>query len=281
VRVGLARTLARPRMDDMRASRNYSYNPSLAGSGDINRSPWSGSGGNPQLKPFIADVADISIEKYFANRRGYVSLAGYYKHLESYVYSRNQIFDFTGYPIGAGNPEPVLREGLINAADNGDGGWIKGVEFSASAPFDVFHPMLDGFGGQFSASWTDSEIQPDPTLAPTTLPGLSETVTNTTVYYERYGFQARVSHRYRSDFLGEVAGFGNGRTLRSVAAESIIDAQVGYEFQSGPAEGLSILAQVNNLTDEPFKTFENGDERRTIDFQKYGRTFLVGVNYRF
>jgi len=281
VRFAAARTLARPRMDDMRASRNYSYNPALAQSGDINRSPWSGGGGNPELRPFIADVADISIEKYFANRRGYVSLAAYYKNLESYVYNHNQVFDFTGYPIGVGNPEPVLREGLIGAPDNGDGGWIKGTEFAVSAPFDIFHPMLEGFGGQFSASWTDSEIQPDPTQAPTTLPGLSETVVNTTVYYEKYGFQARLSHRYRSDFLGEVAGFGNGRTLRSVAAESIIDAQIGYEFQSGPAEGLSILAQVNNLTDEPFKTFENGDERRTIDFQKYGRTFLVGVNYRF
>jgi len=281
VRFAAARTLARPRMDDMRASRNYSYNPALAQSGDINRSPWSGGGGNPELRPFIADVADISIEKYFANRRGYVSLAAYYKNLESYVYNHNQVFDFTGYPIGVGNPEPVLREGLIGAPDNGDGGWIKGAEFAVSAPFDIFHPMLEGFGGQFSASWTDSEIQPDPTQAPTTLPGLSETVVNTTVYYEKHGFQARLSHRYRSDFLGEVAGFGNGRTLRSVAAESIIDAQIGYEFQSGPAEGLSILAQVNNLTDEPFKTFENGDERRTIDFQKYGRTFLVGVNYRF
>lgn len=281
VRFAAARTLARPRMDDMRASRNYSYNPALAQSGDINRSPWSGGGGNPELKPFIADVADISIEKYFANRRGYVSLAAYYKHLESFVYNHNQIFDFTGYPIGVGNPEPVLREGLIGAPDNGEGGWIKGMEFSVSTPFDVFHPMLEGFGGQFSASWTDSEIQPDPTQAPTTMPGLSETVVNTTVYYEKYGFQARVSHRYRSDFLGEVAGFGNGRTLRSVAAESIVDAQIGYEFQSGPAEGLSILAQVNNLTDEPFKTFENGDERRTIDFQKFGRTFLVGANYRF
>ena len=281
VRFAAARTLARPRMDDMRASRNYSYNPALAQSGDINRSPWSGGGGNPELRPFIADVADISIEKYFANRRGYVSLAAYYKNLESYVYNHNQIFDFSGYPIGVGNPEPVLREGLIGAPDNGDGGWIKGAEFTVSAPFEIFHPMLEGFGGQFSASWTDSEIQPDPTQAPTALPGLSETVVNTTVYYERAGFQARVSHRYRSDFLGEVAGFGNGRTLRSVAAESIIDAQIGYEFQSGPAEGLSILAQVNNLTDEPFKTFENGDERRTIDFQKYGRTFLVGVNYRF
>ncbi len=281
VRFAAARTLARPRMDDMRASRNYSYNPALAQSGDINRSPWSGGGGNPELRPFIADVADISIEKYFANRRGYVSLAAYYKNLESYVYNHNQIFDFTGYPIGVGNPEPALRQGLIGAPDNGDGGWIKGAEFTVSAPFEFFHPMLEGFGGQFSASWTDSEIQPDPTQAPTALPGLSETVVNTTVYYEKAGFQARVSHRYRSDFLGEVAGFGNGRTLRSVAAESIIDAQIGYEFQSGPAEGLSILAQVNNLTDEPFKTFENGDERRTIDFQKYGRTFLVGVNYRF
>lgn len=284
VRLAAARTLARPRMDDMRASRNYSYNPALAGSTDVNRSPWSGGGGNPELKPFIADVADISIEKYFADRRGYVSLAGYYKHLESYVYNRDQLFDFTGYPIGTispTNPEPVLREGLIGAPDNGDGGWIQGVEFALSTPFDIFHPMLEGFGLQFSASYTDSEVQPDPANAPTTMPGLSETVVNTTIYYENNGFQARISNRYRSDFLGEVAGFGNGRTLRSVAAESVIDAQIGYEFQSGPLENLSLLAQVNNLTDEPFKTFENGDERRTIDFQKYGRTFLFGVSYRY
>ncbi|MGH6977881.1 MAG: TonB-dependent receptor, partial [Brevundimonas sp.] len=262
-RFAVARTMARTRMDDMRASRNYTYNPSLAGSTDINRSPWGGGGGNPELRPFIADVVDLSFEKYFANRRGYVSLAGFYKHLESFVYNRNQIFDFTDYPIGSG-AEPALRQGLIGAPDNGDGGWIKGVEFAVSTPFDIFHPALEGFGALFSASLTDSEIQPDPTLAPTALPGLSETVVNGTLYYERYGFQARVSSRYRSDFLGEVAGFGNGRTLRSVAAENVVDAQVGYEFQSGPLEGLSILAQDNNLTDEPFKTFENGDERRTI-----------------
>ncbi|QYF85999.1 TonB-dependent receptor [Brevundimonas sp. PAMC22021] len=280
-RLAVSRTLARPRMDDMRASRNYNFfagNNNAQARPDLN-SPWSGGGGNPELKPYIADVADISIEKYFANRRGYVSLAGFYKHLESYVFNRNQIFDFTGYPTGG--VVPVINQGIVGAPDNGNGGYIQGAEFSLSVPLEIVTPALEGFGFFVSASYTDSEVQPDETQAPTTLPGLSETVANATAYYERYGFQARVSARYRSDFLGEVAGFGNGRTLRSVGEETVVDAQIGYEFQSGPAEGLSILAQVNNLTDEPFYTFENGDERRIIDHQSYGRTFLVGLNYRF
>lgn len=280
-RFAVARTLARPRMDDMRASRNFSFNQNFNNDQATpeRNSPWGGGGGNPELKPFIADVVDVSFEKYFANRKGYVSLAAFYKNLESYVYTYNRIFDFSGYPTG--DEIPKINEGIMSTPENGDGGWIKGVEFSVSAPFEIFHPALEGFGGLFSASQTDSEVQPDPNEAPTTMPGLSETVVNGTLYYERYGFQARVSARYRSDYLGEVAGFGNGRTLRSVAAETVVDAQVGYEFQNGPLEGLSVLAQVNNLTDEPFKTFENGDERRTIDFQRYGRTFAVGVNYKF
>ncbi|MDI1325541.1 MAG: TonB-dependent receptor [Brevundimonas sp.] len=281
IRFALARTLARPRMDDMRASRNYSFNVANnipTAQPDVN-SPWSASSGNPQLRPYIADVVDLSLEKYFADRRGYVSLAGFYKHLETFVYTHNQIVDFTGYPTGG--VTPVINQGLSSAPDNGEGGWIQGVEFAVSAPLDIFHPVLEGFGFMFSTSATDSEIQPDPTQAPTALPGLSETVVNGTLYYERAGFQARVSSRYRSAFLGEVAGFGNGRTLRSVAAENVIDAQIGYEFRSGRLEGLSILAQANNLTDEPFKTFENGDERRTIDYQRYGRTFSVGINYRY
>ena len=281
LRFAVARTLARPRMDDMRASRNFGFDVSRnnALARPDQNSPWSGGGGNPELRPFIADVFDVSYEKYFANRRGYVSLAAFHKELETFVFNRNQIFDFTGYPTGG--IVPVINQGVVSAPDNGSGGYIRGLEFALSVPFDVIHPMLDGFGAQFSVSQTESEIKPDPTQAPTAVPGLSETVGNLTVYYENNGFQARVSNRYRSDFLGEVAGFGNGRTLRSVAAENIVDAQIGYEFQSGPLEGLSALAQVNNLTDEPFKTFQNGDERQTIDFQRYGRTFLFGLNYRF
>ncbi|MDO9587737.1 MAG: TonB-dependent receptor [Brevundimonas sp.] len=279
LRLAAARTQARPRMDEMRASRTYGFNNALNVPGaTVNSSPWSGGGGNPELKPWIANVYDISIEQYFGSS-AYVSLAAFYKDLDTYIYNQNQVFDFTGFPTGAG--VAVINQGIVSAPANGEGGALYGVEFAVSTPFEFISPWLEGFGGQFSISSTESEIQPDPGNPATPIPGLSETVANLTVYYERDGLQARISNRYRSEFLGEVAGFGNGRTFRQVGAESIVDAQIGYQFQSGPLEGFSALFQVNNLTDEPFYTYENGDERRIIDYQVYGRTFLFGVNYRY
>lgn len=278
VRVGAAREMARPRMDQMRASINIDYDSSRAASTDINSSPWGGSGGNSSLRPWIANAFDVSIEKYFG-RAGYVSLAGFYKDLESYIYDQQQLTDFTGYPITG--PQPTLRQGYISTPQNGTGGEIQGLEFAMSLPFDLVWEPLEGFGAIFSASYTDSNIIPNPGNPSTPLPGLSEKVGNLTVYYERDGLQARISNRYRSEFLGELSGIGTDRIQRMVDAESVVDAQIGYEFQSGPLEGLSALFQVNNLTDEQFKTFENNDRRRVIDYQQYGRTFLVGINYRY
>jgi hypothetical protein len=63
------------------------------------------------------------------------------------------------------------------------------------------------------------------------------------VYYERAGFEARVSERKRSDFIGEIGNFAGNRTLRYVEGEDSIDAQVGYTFESGPMKGLGILFQ--------------------------------------
>ena len=285
LRLAAARTLSRARMDQMRASRTFSYNasrddPAAPGANlpayDPQNPPFTGGGGNPQLRPWIANVFDISFEQYFG-RSAYFSVAAYYKDLETYVYDRTTPFDYTGFPPATG----VYRQGTYTQPENGEGGEIYGIEFAVSTPFDFISPWLDGFGGQLSVSQTESKIQPDPGNPATPIPGLSETVANLTLYYEKDGVQARVSNRYRSEFLGEVAGFGNGRTFRQVAAENIVDAQIGYEFQAGPLEGLSALFQVNNLTDEPFYTYEGGDERRIIDYQSYGRTFLFGLNYRY
>ncbi len=283
LRVAAARTLARARMDQLRASQELSTNNANFTNTNPASSFFSSSGGNPELRPFIASGLDISLERYFG-AGGYVSLAGYYKKLDNWVFgSFGEIVDFSAFSSLAIPPVPGqtlgTTRGVYSSPRNVEGGYIKGLEFAASVPFELFTPALEGFGVVFSYSSTESEIEPLPGIT-IPVPGLSEEVINTTLYFERDGFQARVSNRFRSNFLGEVNGFGGGRDLRSVKEESVVDAQIGYEFQGGPLQGLSVTLQGLNLTDEPFTTYEAFNEARTIDYQQYGSTFLLGLNYK-
>ncbi|GGC98165.1 TonB-dependent receptor [Aquisalinus flavus] len=279
LRTAVARTVARPRMDQMRASVEVSRNEGNIDSTDPNNAFWSAFGGNPQLEPWTAWAYDLSLERYFGTS-GYVSAALFYKDLENYIYDQGEVFDFGGLPPGT-DEEPATTLGLITRPANGEGGSIYGLEIAGSITGEMIHPVLDGFGVIASASFTESEIEPNGPGTDSSLPGLSETVANLTLYYEKNGFQARISDRYRSDFLGEVSGFGNGRDYTTVEAESVIDAQLGYDFQDGPLAGLGLLFQVQNLTDQEFVTFYNEDERQVRDFQQYGRTYLFGIDYKF
>lgn len=276
LRLGLGRQMARPRIDQMRANNNTS----LEFTGP-NQGLWTRNGGNPELEPWIANAADVSWEKYFGGR-GYVSLAYFYKDLRTYVYDQVTPFDATGLPIPEGYmgppPEPV---GIYTRPANGEGGNVKGWEFSVSIPFDLFTPALEGFGFVGNYSDTDSSIKrqgpdgPDEPIA-----GLSKRVRNIAIYYENHGFQARVSQRKRSDFLGEIQGFGADRALVYIDGESVIDLQTGYTFSTGPMEGVSVLLQVNNVTNEPYRQYFPGNGM-TQRYEEYGRQYLLGVTYRF
>ena len=121
-------------------------------------------------------------------------------------------------------------------------------------------------------------------------PGLSGTVYNVTGYYERGGFQARISQRYRSAFKGEVVQLFATRGFTEILADKQVDAQIGYTFQDGPMENLGLLLQVNNLTNSPYRTrlgLDGGGTKTSgggslpETYEKYGRQVLFGVNYRF
>ncbi|RYY22286.1 MAG: TonB-dependent receptor, partial [Sphingomonadales bacterium] len=137
-------------------------------------------------------------------------------------------------------------------------------------------------------SFTDSNIKiRDPDSASSvgsgdiTLPGLSKRVYNLTAYYERNGFEARISQRRRSDYIGEIANFNGNRTLRYVVGENITDAQISYSFgENSSLDGLSLLLQASNLTDESYRTYA-GQKDRPLEHIEWGRTYLLGVRYRF
>ena len=110
------------------------------------------------------------------------------------------------------------------------------------------------------------------------LPGLSKTVWSATFYYEHAGFSARVATRARSKYIGEVTNFANDRAFKFVKGDQITDFQTSYEF-NGRFQGLSVLFQVNNLTNSPYVAYQRS-EAQLIDYQTYGRQFLLGVNYK-
>ena len=277
LRFSVSRALARARMDEMRASREVNFNANLAASTDPRNSPWGGNGGNPELEPWIANQVDLSYEHYFAEGQGYWALAAFYKDLDTYIYNASIEQDFSDYPTG--DVVPATTSGYVTRPQNGQGGEISGIEFTLSITGEMIAPALTGFGVILNGSITDSEIESDPNEPRTTLPGHSEDVANFTFYYERYGFSARVSTNYRSVFLGELSGFGASRTLRNIHEEELLDAQIGYSFESGPLDGFSVFLQGTNLTDEPFSSYINFDDRQLKDYQTYGRTFILGASY--
>ena len=280
VRLGLARQMARPRMDDLKAGMDVGIN---------NENEWSAGGGNPRLKPWLADSVDVALEKYFtteAGNRGYVGVAWFHKDLKSYIYRQNVEFDFAGFPLPPPTPGqqnyPTSTIGTINQPANGEGGSIRGLELTASVPLDLLWKPLAGLGIIATYSDTSSSIHPNGPGTNEPLSGLSKYVSNTTLYYERGGFSIRYSRRTRSDFRGETRGYGADYQIINIEGETVQDAQMNYSFNEGMLKGLSLYLQVSNIGDEPFLTYNDGDPaNRPVSYFEYGRTTLLGFSYKF
>jgi TonB-dependent receptor len=272
VRFAAAKQVARPRVDQMRSALDFGVSTTEFKPG--------ASGGNAQLDPWRANAFDLSYEKYFG-KKAYLSAALFHKKLTSYIYTQTRTYDFSKYIPGTIAKTPY---GNYTAPYNGQGGTLKGLELSASMPLNLVTPVLDGFGVIASATFSDSSIkiqEPGTSIGDNIpLPGLSKRVTNLTVYYEKAGFEARVSQRKRSDFVGEIGNFDGQRALRYVVGENVVDAQIGYTFQDGPLKNVGLLLQVNNLTNAAYETYATRRDQQ-LEYQKYGRTVLMGVNYKF
>jgi iron complex outermembrane receptor protein len=280
LRFGLGEQMARPRMDQMRANNNYSIN--------LQQQRWQGDGGNPELEPVRATALDLSYEKYFGTK-GYFSLAGFSKDIHSWILPIATEYDFSGFDPGDTAPEniPTSNIGFFTRPENIKGGKLYGFEAALSVPFDLLWAPLEGFGMQASYTNNHSSIKPFGPESPTyPIPGFSKEVSNITVYYERYGFSARASQRNRSWFIGETVAFGGDHDFRYIEGESVIDLQLGYAFGENTAlKGLSLLLQVNNITNEPYRQFFPTSDFSSSGLPRYdaeyGRQVLLGATYKF
>lgn len=294
-RIGIAKQMARPRPDDLRANTAAGLSalstaeiiasglPAPATSAPADQYyKYSGSGGNPYLRPWRDTAFDASYEWYL-KRHSMIALAGFYKEVKTYIYSQTIDFDFSSVPNPLGRKIPSTI-GKLTTPQNGEGGWIKGYEFQAKLDFGDFVPVLDGFGFDGSYSRNFTNIHPNGPGTTATLPGFSGISRSLTAYYEKHGFQARISERWRSASRSDVAGLFATRTFTQILPDTQVDAQISYKFSEGALNGMSVMLQATNLTDAPYRTgagiAADGSYLPEV-YEKYGARYILGVSYKF
>lgn len=288
MRFGAGRQMARPNINDLRAGMS---GPAVNTTPGPNYATWSGGGGgNPSLEPWRATAYDFSLEKYFG-KRSYIAAAQYYKNLHSWVYNEKVLRDFTGFPNTSG-VTPVSPFGYFTAPANALGGMVRGFEGTISLDGSLFSKSLDGIGVIANTTIATSslfdkkgnEVIPE---------GLSGRSTNVTLYYERDGFSARISERYRSPFTSTYRSVVFQDVTTKISSDNVVDMQLGYAFTQGSLKGLSLLFQVNNLTDSATQQMSsiNGlagnnptpDKSQLVTkwVNHFGRQVLFGASYKF
>ncbi|MDO1529860.1 TonB-dependent receptor [Fulvimonas sp. R45] len=308
LRFSAARTIAQPRMDQMNASQNVSGNITHLTSTDPNQAFFSSNGGNARLLPTRADNYNISYEHYFSGPAsgyqcnsadqknsdlcrsggggGYFAVSGYFLELKDYIDpNAAYLYDFSAfipsYLTSAQAAQLGTPYGIVSGPTNDGHGYVKGAQVTLNLPFNLLTPTLDGFGMILTGNRTKSSLVYGDNPSPITVPGLSKWVANGTLYYQHDGFEARVSDSYRSSFLGEVSGISSSRIEQTLKGGSSYDAQVSYTFDHGSFKGLTLIAQGSNLSNKIFSTYQNNDPRQVLIWERYGRTYSLGVSYKF
>lgn len=278
LRFGAAKTISRARLDEMNASFSVTYNQQP----DSNGNNWAVGGGNISLEPKEAIGLDLTYENYFSSE-GYFAVALFHKDISNWHFDGQYFVDMTGVADPKTGEIPPNPNGTGTGKVGGGEGTLWGYELSGTLPLNIFSEALDGFGIIASYTGVESDLK-NPGGEEYKVPGLSESISTLTFYYENNGFSARASMRKRDDFKGDVNGIGYKAVQVDIMGETIWDAQIGYDFGEGgfkDLEGLSVFLQGYNLTEEPFTTLSGDNALQVRDYQDYGRNYSLGFAYKF
>ena len=197
-------------------------------------------GGNPALQPYRSNSFDISFERYFSPGTAII-VAGFHKDLSDWIIDFRQVTDLSQSieNFGAGGflqANPQVATGIFSGPVNFSDGKITGIEGTVRVNFGDFSDTLDGFGGFASVTYADAEVQ-NQNFNAIPIPGYSDVTWSGDIFYEKYGFRAKLAARYRGGFLSEVPNFAGGLEGAEALSETILDAQLGYTFEKEGDQG--------------------------------------------
>lgn len=264
LRFDASRTLTRPPLNKL--------TPVLTGvGGRVNA--LVATGGNPKLKPYLADNFDVGAEWYY-HRNSYFSLDLFAKHVTNFIVTGTQRQTINDV-IDPATGQPAVF--TVSQSLNGPNATVKGVEVALQHVFGN-----SGFGFDANATFVETNkpyAAHDISQTGFAVTGLANSA-NFVGFYDKNGFQARVAVNWRDEYL---AAFGQNQNNSAFGAEpTFVNASTQVDFSSSydVTKQISVFFEALNLNDAVQSThgrFKN----QMLDVFHYGRRFTVGAHVRF
>ena len=257
VRGSFTNTIARPK---------YS---ALAPNISIDRNDNEITLGNPALKPTISYNFDLNAEYYFKSI-GLVSGGVFYKRindiivdqtLRNYTWNGNVYTKFV-QPRNSGNAD------------------LLGVEVALQRDFAFITPSLRCLGLYANYTYSYSRVrnfnvEGRENEKGLRMPGSPEHTANASLFFEKWGLNARLSYNFASAFIDEVGS--EAFYDRYYDKVNYLDLNVSYTF--GRQFKTTIYAEAVNLLNQPLRYYQ-GVSSRTMQSEHYGVRFNAGVKIK-
>lgn len=269
LRAAITETIGRPAYEDARPLATFRYDP-LGAAALSAAYPYSGTLniGNPQLGPYQARNYDLSLEWYLGNS-GVISLAAFRKEIDDpiYTYSETQ--------RNVTHSGVALESLSLTGKRNADSGRISGLELSVYQPFKFLPSPFDGFGVDANVTRIASD-EKIPTRPGEDIPFFRqpERIANATLFYEKFGFMARVAWTYSGRQIYTLGSNLLADIYRKPREQ--VDVQLRYRF----SPRYAVTAAVRNLTREP-EQFSYGFSGLMRTSRLLERDYKLGLDFNF
>ncbi len=304
-RFSYSRSIARPAIGDLRSIRDFPGTPNV-GTRVVDS-------GNPDLRPYVSDNFDLSVEWYYAEG-SYASVGYFNKRVDNWIVTTTTDVTFADLDlrdpqegpraaqaeqdlIDAG--QPVTNQNLFDQINANLGNTVPPLppileapddplmEFKLSAPSNAENANLfgwelavqhlfgdTGWGVQANATIVNGNVDADRDII-----GKQFALTglsdsaNFTVFYENDVISARVAYNWRDEFL---AGFGEFDAPEFQEDYQQIDANVTWNA----TDRLAVFVEAINLTSEVQRKYNRYPEQFRLG-QQYGARYNIGARYNF
>lgn len=251
---------------------------------------YTGTSGNPGLKPMTADQFDVTLEYYFA-RAGSFTATGFYKKFYDYIQAGQ--FNLSVTNNGVTETVRLLRP------VNGEGASIYGAEFAFQTFFDFLPSPFDGFGVQANYTYVKNDgidtvnltnetgagtagggiTYSTSAVKPNALEGISKHSFNLVGMYEKGRVSARVAYNWRSQYLVTAIDCCVGLPIWQDDT-GYMDASIRYRVTNN----LEFVLEGTNLLGTDTVLFQQVDAAGTLKPNAWfinDRRFQIGARLSF